>query len=516
MDFEALRDLALIITRNKTKQIELLDTPSRQKRLIGVLYDGIVSGAFQSDAEAAKHLYDGYASNVKYKKLKNRLIKQLINSAFFVDAKLAMFSERGVAFGNCQREFAAANILLGRNAAHAAIYLFLQVLEQAQRYEFTELSAEVTRVLRQIYGRSVAHSKKHRDMAVLHRECEEKRRWEIDALEYYDYVVSHYIGGRASSTEVFETTQKYFESLGQIPPHLITTQFYFYYYSIGIAHYMSGNRCHEGFELCTQGIEVLRQRQNATGGQIATFAGNRMICLTQTRTTDQKLAELAISELYEGVQEGQSNWYAMITVEVHYYFFIGQYASALALLEKAIKHPRFALQTGINYEIIKIFAGYLYLLARLDLLPMEQVREVIGDFSIRKFSNDFEVLNREKTGMNIPITMLPIIFNLLNGEFDSFVSAADALEKYRLRYLSNVRNLRSSSFMKLLFALSELPFRAKNARTRIKKHFNFLIENPIEIIPQSHAIEIIPYDVLWPLIEQRVPTDFFLPPDEQT
>ncbi len=54
------------------------------------------------------------------------------------------------------KEFAAAYLLSTRNdAKKAGIYLLEQCLEQAIKYEFVELAADVTRVLRVYYARAV-------------------------------------------------------------------------------------------------------------------------------------------------------------------------------------------------------------------------------------------------------------------------------------------------------------------------------------------------------------------------
>ncbi len=84
MEFDALKDLVQIITRNKTKHIELLGNSEKPSSLLDQLYDGISKGAFKDDAQAAMHLYG--VSNPKdanYRKLKTRLIRQLVNTSFY-------------------------------------------------------------------------------------------------------------------------------------------------------------------------------------------------------------------------------------------------------------------------------------------------------------------------------------------------------------------------------------------------------------------------------------------------
>ena len=57
MEFEVLKDLVRIITRNKVKQIEVLGNPGQEHSRTEELYEGISKERFTSDDEAAKFFF---------------------------------------------------------------------------------------------------------------------------------------------------------------------------------------------------------------------------------------------------------------------------------------------------------------------------------------------------------------------------------------------------------------------------------------------------------------------------
>ena len=57
MDFETLKELVGIITRNKVKQIEVLGNPGNDESRTEELYTLINKGKIKSEAEAIAHFF---------------------------------------------------------------------------------------------------------------------------------------------------------------------------------------------------------------------------------------------------------------------------------------------------------------------------------------------------------------------------------------------------------------------------------------------------------------------------
>ena len=141
---EILKELAYVVTKNKLKSIEILGTNQSPSR-INTFYDQISKNKFSSDEEASEYFFPNRSNGTPYRKLKAKLKHRLINTLFFIDVKQASYNDRRRAYYQCYKDFAATQILLGKNARKACIDLSLKVLRYAEKFEFNELCRDITR-----------------------------------------------------------------------------------------------------------------------------------------------------------------------------------------------------------------------------------------------------------------------------------------------------------------------------------------------------------------------------------
>lgn len=501
MDFDALRDLVNIITRNKVKQIEVLGNPGQEESRAEQLYDGIAKGKFKSDEEAAQFLFQASAKDAVYRKVKTKLIRQLVNTAFFIDTQQNLFEERNSAFVNCYRTLAAAQILIARQAKKAGSYLLMTALEQSFKFEFTELTCEILRALRIQYGRSLSDRSQHQYYAELHRAYEEKRRWENTSFDYHESLISHYISKRSPDQDIHELAASYFGELKPMMASIDTHEFYLNTYLIGLISYFSVNDCESALGICEEALPLLNSRKSANRGSLLTFALNKLACLTQLRIfePDDATAKFCL----EMAEEGSFNWFKAMSLYFYYALYGKRYEEALNLYHQAVRHERFKLLSDNVRDEWQLFGGYLHLLAALGKMTPSEVEKIVGPFKFAKFSNDFKVIDKDKLGMNIPLILLPVMFSLASGDHQEYGRSVEALEKYRIRYLNNDLNRRSAAFMKILFALSDRPFRPGPADRKIAKEWETLTAEKAQVAGQSFAVEIIPYEDLWEMLKPK-------------
>lgn len=502
MDYEALKELIRLISRHKAKDIELLgrseDVDAQPK--LNQLYDGIMKGVFASDDAAAAALYgqDATASHPEYRRIRNRLIRQLLNTSFFMDMHQPIYTERARMSYQIYKDFAAASLLLSRDARQAGLYLMSQVVEMGMKYEFTELVADASRLIRSSASGSLGDLAQHEKYTQIHREFENKRRLEADAFEEYQKIVRFFLGGTATNKELHQYTSTVFPILLEKAPTVDTVNYYFYTYFVGLAHYSSINDAENALRLADEAIEIISKKEQFVQGKMLGFVLNKLHFMTQLRRFNEeeslKTYQLCLSQ----VTEGETNWFKTLQFWLHYNLHAGNYAKSFEIYLQAVTHPRFPLMTGMTSEIWDIYYGYFQLLSELKYFhPVEKLSE----FKPGKFINNFPVLSREKDGLYIPILMLPVIFSLLQTGEKKEIKSEDALDKFRQRHLQNDINLRSAIFIKLLLALAKRPYEAK-ATKKIKTELELLKNNPIEKAGQSYTVEIIPYETLWEMLDK--------------
>lgn len=501
MDFDVLKDLVLTVTRNKIKQIEVLGNPGADKSRVEALYDGISKGKITSDEQAAQTFFGTPdPKDPNYKKLKNKLVRQLINTSFFIDVQQSAFTELGKAYYNCYKDFAAATILLARDANTSGIYILHQVLEQSIKFEFTELCADITLFLRKAYAQLRNDRPNQEKFIELHRNFENKRSKEVKALDYYDELIHYYTSKKSPSREIHEKASNYFNELIVEMQEVDTFLFYLRTYQIGIIKFLSQNDCKNTILLCDEALSKLKTRKGSSKSGLLFFASQKLACQTQLRLDNPPEINETINYCLNLTDEGVSNWFNLMCMIFYNKIYTKKYIEALHIYQKATSHPRFNLLGGIKRDEWKLFRPYLYLLAIFGKLELKMVEAIIGKFKLHKALNEFEVADKDKEGMNIPIMMLPVLFSIAQKDYLEFGRSTDALNKYRQRYLENDINRRSASFIKLLLALSQKEFEKENSEKKIKKELEVLKNTPEPSSGQSYAIEIIPYEDLWEML----------------
>ena len=503
MDFDALKDLVKTITRNKVKQIEVLGNPGEDGSRVEALYDAIAKDKVASDEAAAQFLYgeDESAKSQAYLRLKGRLERNLLNTAFFVDVNQPMFNERAKAWYNCYRDFAAGYILLGREARKAGIHVLEQVLEQAIKYEFIELTTEIAGRLRREFSRAASSTAMHERYSKIHREYEAKRRLELQALEHYEALVSYYIVKRSPNEEIHKHASVFYDELKPLTDKADTCLYYYHTSQVGIIKYLSVNNIPEVLKICNEALGVLRDRKNTNRETLVAFAGQKLACFIQLRRFDEEgdtIANYALSTS----EEGSYNWFRSLELYLYYNLFARRYDKALELFEKGVKHPKFETLNGAARDNWQLFGGYIHLLAALNKLPQAKVESVVGTFRYARLSNEITVLDKDKQGMNIPLVLLPVIYNLVKGTFDNADISPESLEKYRKRYLDNDMNRRSAAFLNMLIAYAKRDYQSASAEKKIKKELEVLEKEQPLVAGQTYAVEIIPYEDIWEMMTE--------------
>ena len=503
MDFDVLKDLVQTITRNKIKSIEVLGNPGEEKSRTELMYDGISSGKFKSEEDIAKHFFKTDPKDPNYRKLKNKLIRQLINTAFFIDVNQASFNERAKAYYTAYKDFAAASILMYRNTGKSGIYLFQLVLEQAIKYEFTELATDVSRILRRDYARIAGDPERSQYYGNLYRKYEEKRRYENLAIDYYETLSSYYITKRSPNENIHLRASEYYDELLPLIESVDTSTFYYYTYVIGIIKYMSANDIENALKVCNDALSTLEPRKNTNRSALVMLIMQKMACYNQLRLTDGTAVKEMLDYCLEILEEGHFNWFRIHEVYFYYCTYSGNYEEALQVYKKITKSPSFELLDGSYHDNWLLLGGYLHLLAKLKMLEPAKVEEAVGVFKFGKFFNEIEVLDKDKEGMNIPLMFLPVLFHLAQKTFDEQKDiSVEALEKYRQRWLANDMNRRSDSFLKMLIAFAKKDFASAAAEKKINKELEILKSETPQVAGQNFAVEIVPYENLWELLNK--------------
>lgn len=500
MDFVTLKELVRIVTPAKMRNIEILGYASEKDTPLAALYECIAKGKARSDEEAAEMVLGAKASRKKYNTLRNRLVRQLIHSAFLIDPSHVWQTDRVEAYHHCLLNLAAASIPTVRDTSLVVISLLEKVMHWAVKYEFPYIGADAARFLRLEYGRTRSDPAKHEYYAAMHRKMENARQWDIKSWDYHESLIHYYISRSIPDKEIYRRAGEYFEELF---PHLAevdTGEYYHRTYEIAMIRHFAVNECARVIELCDEILSIIRQRPNTNRAVVTSILLQKMLGIIQLAHFDAVRDKAIIAEAMQYVETGTYNWFKVLELEFIYHLHTREYETAFRVFREAWSHPRFALLQGKTHAMWEVYGGYLHLLATFGKLRQETVQAAIGVFKHARFLNNIFVIPAEKEGMNIPIVFLPILFGLKTGTLTENGFSQEAFIKYKRRYLDTELNTRSSAFANLLLALCSHVYRSSKTPRIIERELDVLHRNKSAVSRQTTVVEIIPYEHLWEML----------------
>lgn len=492
---DVLKELALIVSKNRNSQVETLDLTNGANTKIGLFYEGILNNSFQTDEEAAASLYQTNKKASKYKKLKYVLKNRLINNLFFIDVSQPSYNERQKAYYECYKEWAAVKILLGKNARTAAVSLSLKILKQAQKYEFTELTLDLARMFRLHYGTIIGDLKKYELYCALFEEYE--KIWQNENLieGLYTDLMTRYVKTKANQLEVHTKAKEY---LQQIQPILETYNSYGIQFCgslIKIIIQSSINDYEKTILVCQESVRLFKQKPYIARLPLQIAYQQMLICNIQLKQYKEgkESAENALAFM----EVGAFNWFK----HQEYFFILAmhtkKYQEAYDVFYKTLKNNRFNYLPSPIQETWKIFAAYIHYLVEVGQVFPKDTDRRFNKFRLGRFLNETLIFSKDKRGMNIPILIIHILFMILQKKYNLAIDRMEAIDKYCSRYLKKGENFRSNCFIRLLLIIPQANFHKAAVERKASKYLEKLIDVPLEVSNQSHEIEIIPYEDLW-------------------
>ena len=134
-----LIEISKIVTKKKVKKIEIFDDHSLKHKnsKFNEFYEALMANKFKNDRDAASFLYDCSPTDDKYRQLKSRFRKRLLNTLFFLDVNLPSASSYDRAYYSCNKDWTLVKILLSNDARHTAAALARQILTTALKFKFS-------------------------------------------------------------------------------------------------------------------------------------------------------------------------------------------------------------------------------------------------------------------------------------------------------------------------------------------------------------------------------------------
>lgn len=265
---------------------------------------------------------------------------------------------------------------------------------------------------------------------------------------------------------------------------------FFYYQSIGDFK--------KGLEIATQGLIENSQLPNKE--LLGIYQSKKNIALANFYIKNYPQANIWFLEVLEMVTLGTRNWfnatslYFLSLISQRDYNTLHSLSIKILTNKNLVKFPYFEEQW-------KLREAYLHFLIRLGKIEIpKDEKQVLKPFSLSKFLNSVPFHSKDKSGQNITILVIQILFLLLDNKYSQIIDRVDSLTQYTYRYLHKDETFRSNCFIKMLLLMVKAdfhPIRTKTYTTDLKKKLD---SSHLITDERSTQVEIIPYDYLWELI----------------
>ena len=496
-----MRDLikfAEIVNKQKVKNIEVIGNPNGSPTKLNKLYEGIISGKYKNDKEAAADLYDSDESNPSFKKLKYRLEERLINSIFFIDVNKPNYREIEKEYFAGHKIYAAIKILRVKGGRSIAIKLSERLLPQMIKFEFLDIVCSLAEYLYLFYGSISSNKKKMDYYSAIHKKYLKIYNAESIATRYYSQLAYYNTEGITIPDNFEELADSYCQELEELLKTNDSRKFLRIAYTVFWLRYILVNDYQKGLEVCQELLKKIKGRTDIPESLPFLFLSRQIICYTSFNQYEEGLK--AFQTALPLVKEGMHNWFNIYRVFTLLSFKVKNYQAAYESLLTVKSNKNYKELKGDIKEAWRIIEAYINFLIKVDKIIVEDESSIDMKFRISKFVNDVPKYSKDKMRINIPIIIIQVLFLLQKKEYGKMIDKVESLRAYCYRYLKKDNTFRSNCFIKLLLVIPKGNFNRIAVERKSEQLLSKLKSVPIESVRQGIDVEFIPYEALWEIV----------------
>lgn len=495
-----LIEIVKIASRRKASRIELLDdTTLRAKNSkFREMYEGIENGQFKNDRDAAAQLYGADPGDARYRQLKSRFRRRLLNTLFFIDAKKPDAADYTSAYFTCNKEWTLVNILLQNKGLVPAADLANQILTTALKYQFSDVIVNCSRILRE-YAAFNSDEKAFEQYGAYLRDYSKILAAEIRSEELYQRVQMHHYRPTAPSDDFETRLDAYCNELIQSSESHHSPVVNYHMYIVWIMRYEMAGAYGAMLEVCTQAEHYIEQHPLFYQEEKRIlFYTKRMSAYLHLK--DYKRGRESAEKCLRDFSEGSEVWFLFMEYYLLLAIHTENYIQAQAIFNQAADTSEFRKLDGITREKWAIYEAYLqYLIESQDIDPNFVMKQRRKSSRLSRFLETPPAYPREQKMFHLLIIILQTLFLLQRRNFQLATEKIEQMKSFISRNLNKEEFERPLQFVRLLQRLSKARYRA-NELSGTEKPLKSLAERPFSYRGALNELEIIPYEKLWEIV----------------
>ena len=487
---EDIKELINIINKRKLSQIEILDKSliSRKDTLFSKFYHSVANDKIQTDREAIQFLYGTELNNSNYRKLKSRFKNRLLNTLYFLDINNNSSTNLNKKeYADCLNKLYLSNLLLRyADSRNASVKLILDNYAVAKKNNFYDILKEFSFKLLVHYGMTGEEKKYHKEKIAYDTYVTEYENEQAAQIIYSKvYLLSSSVKRnqheKLKEIEIeIKDNEKILKRSNSLLVFFILTRNNLFYYEI-IGNNQKIN------ETCDRFINEHHHYQHSIfkEGYLNTVYLYKLKSLFDLRQYDAVL-QLADEIIPKSIG---LNLLSVKEFMLKTYLNLKNADKAMEFIREVLHSSAYKNSTKIVKERWLLFEAYVnFFYCFIENKPYK--------YSTAKLYNQIPGLIQDKSGLNLSVRIIDILFLIGKNNLDAAATKIDSLSTYQNRYLKESIYLRSNLFLKLLQIMEKKSFNYKNLRNvkeyiSLKENFSNQIINDNEIISFDHLGDIL-------------------------
>lgn len=487
--YKALLQVTNLLNGYKLRNIDIIGNENSNSNFTK-FYHFLKSAESDNEDLAAQHIGYSGKEDPNYRRFRIDYKNKLLQTVFFIDSSISSFKERSHAYFKCKLQFSIIQILHLTGLSDAVLIYGRETLEQSLKFEITDVSLAISKMLRNLYVQKYKNKKEYEKFRDLCLKLENDYQYERKSDEYFDDLMSYYIKSIDIQPEVYDLATAYYNELyvffQKSPTFFLGTKLY----QIALIKYLSRLEYKSVIEICDRALEFLDAKPYDASSFKPVYANNKLVALMQTR---QYILAREVSEsVLNYSAKGSPNWFYSLERCIRLELHCNNIEKAFELFKEGMEHKNFQHRPQLGREDWYLIEGYFSLFEKMGILPKGSVK-----FKTKKFLNQTEMSQQDKEGRNVGVQILVVLHQLIDKKYDGLDNRMETLTRYRNRYLKGDQHTRSYLFIQIIKSLVKSGFNFKTAKPNVDSFFNLLLEEDYDFHNPQHLLEVIPFHIFW-------------------
>ena len=496
-----LNEIAGIVTKKKVRKIEIFDDHSLKNKAskFNEFYEGLLAGKFKTDRDASTYLYDCAPTDDKYRQLKSRFRKRLLNTLFFLDVNVPSTSNYDRAYFTCSKEWTLVKILELNEAHFTAADQAQQILTTALKFKFADVVVNCASLLRK-FAADNGMEKEYEEYDQHVKQYAHILDAEIRSEELYQRVYMNYYKSQDELNELADKIDTYCDALVGLSEVYDSPVVVYNMYLVWIYRYEMMRDWDAMVEVCERAEKYVEDNPvYYQDGKIATFQLKKMSAYLHLR--DYKNGRANAERCLQSFAEGSDIWFSFMEYYVLLALHTDNFINAFAIHSRATSNPKFKKLDIVSRDKWYVYEIYLNFLGEANgaatAVTQANKRKT---FKVSKFLTDPVMYPKDQRILTSHAVIAQALFHLRRKNLQGATECLERLKVFANRQLNQEEYYRTIQFIRLVQQLPKADYKV-TAMTNTEKYVARLTETPLFYRGLLHELEVIPYEKLWDIFE---------------